>query len=526
MGHDQYAQLHTPSNSQVIAPNIRTIVGVHYTTRAGASALLLLLAVLSMIPAALAQTTIHIPADQPTIQKGIDDAHNGDTVLVSPGTYYENINFNGKAITVTSSDGASKTIIDGGAKAPVVSFNNGEARASILSNFTIRNGGATPGTVGTGTWGGIFTGLDSNPSILNNLIMQNACNAYFGSGGALLQGNTISDTLPPSTPGCSYGEGAAVFLKGSSTTLPVVQVIGNIIENNVHPTAANWGAVSINGYIGAIVENNIIRNNAMTGIYAVNSNSMVIAQNLVYSNTSTNRASGMYALIPFSGIGPPVGPPIGIIANNTFVQNSGSQVYLDGNLSQFDFVNNLAIGFGSTPGLLCSVPPANALSLTPLVVDHNDIYNASGPAYGPGCPDQTGTYGNLSVDPLFTNPTTADFHLSPGSPAIDTGNNSVSPLLAKDLDGNPRPRMLPATVTPSSTWEHMNLPASWTQTPHLLPSPLPHINRPAVAQSLSPPNSSPPAASPPAQSPSLKTISKSASASLTPTAQQPSLLLD
>jgi parallel beta-helix repeat protein len=263
--------------------------------------------------------------------------------------------------------------------------------------------------------------------------VQNACNGYFGSGGALLQGNTISGTLPPSTAGCSYGEDAAVFLKGNSTTLPAVQVIGNIIENNVHPLA-NSGAITINGYIGAIVEDNIIRNNAMTGIYAVNTNSMVIAQNLVYGNTS----GGLSAGIPFSGIGPPVGPPIGIIANNTFVQNSGSQVSLGGNLSQFDFVNNIVVCSGPAAPFLCGYPPADSLSLTPIVIDHNDIYNSSGQAYGTGCPDSTGTYGNISADPQFANPSTQDLHIQSGSPAIDAGNTSVQGLLTKDFDNNPR----------------------------------------------------------------------------------------
>ena len=61
--------------------------------------------------------TIHVPADQPTIQAAIDAAADGDTVLVAPGTYYEDINFHGKIITVTSEQGAAATVIDAGGQA-------------------------------------------------------------------------------------------------------------------------------------------------------------------------------------------------------------------------------------------------------------------------------------------------------------------------------------------------------------------------------------------------------------------------
>ena len=65
--------------------------------------------------ASLAQTTIHVGPGQTytTIQSGINAAANGDTVLVTPGTYKENINFNGKAIAVISAQGAANTIIQG-----------------------------------------------------------------------------------------------------------------------------------------------------------------------------------------------------------------------------------------------------------------------------------------------------------------------------------------------------------------------------------------------------------------------------
>src|ERR1700730_12621484 len=109
-------------------------------------------------------STIHVPGDQPTIQAGINAASNGDTVLVSPGTYFENIDFMGKAITVTSSGGPAVTTIDGGQKGIVVNFANNETRASVINGFTITDDGPPLPTQVTFNADGIFVG-GANPTI-------------------------------------------------------------------------------------------------------------------------------------------------------------------------------------------------------------------------------------------------------------------------------------------------------------------------------------------------------------------------
>ncbi len=57
--------------------------------------------------ASLAQTIQELAQGSPIppVQSGINAAVNGDTVLVAPGTYNENIDFLGKAITVISAGG-------------------------------------------------------------------------------------------------------------------------------------------------------------------------------------------------------------------------------------------------------------------------------------------------------------------------------------------------------------------------------------------------------------------------------------
>ena len=86
-----------------------------------------------------------VPGVYPTIQAGIDSAGPGDMVIVSAGTYNENLDFGGKAITVTSSNPAdpnvvAATVIDCAGSGRGVYFGNGEGASSVLDGLTITGG--------------------------------------------------------------------------------------------------------------------------------------------------------------------------------------------------------------------------------------------------------------------------------------------------------------------------------------------------------------------------------------------------
>ncbi len=90
--------------------------------------------------------TLRVTSDHNTIQKAIDAASDGDTILVDPDFNYENIDFLGKAITLKSTDGPEVTTIDGSFLTrgrdfgSVVSFTSGEGPDSVLDGFTITGG--------------------------------------------------------------------------------------------------------------------------------------------------------------------------------------------------------------------------------------------------------------------------------------------------------------------------------------------------------------------------------------------------
>src|SRR5262245_30290574 len=205
----------------------------HFGARMQTHSLAFAIACAIALPVSGQAATIRVPADAASIQQAIDAAAAGDTVLVSPGTYVENINFRGKAITVESEQGPAATTIDGGGAGSVVTFASGETRSAVLRGFTIRNGANSLNGRGVPV-------PKSSPSIIGNAIVNNgACTGagiYSSFGSPLIQGNTISRNF---VFGCSGASGLGVYIGGDSAA----ELVENAITEN--SGFANGGGVTL-----------------------------------------------------------------------------------------------------------------------------------------------------------------------------------------------------------------------------------------------------------------------------------------
>lgn len=347
----------------------------------------------------------------------------GDTVLVCPGIYIENIGFGGKGITVRSIAGPQTTILDGNAADAVVRFTFNETAAAVLEGFTIRNGFSSD------LGGGGILISQASPVIRGNLILSNRACAGSGIishfGSPLIEGNTIAGNTQGGCSGGTGGGGIGIIGQSSAT------IRGNTIRDNV--SGGDGGGISLFAAGTPTIERNIITGNRAGeggGISMVNKSDATIAGNLIAGNRASSKGGGVYWLVPLGDRG-------AIVVNNTIAANdspSGSGVFADGFDRTAVLYNNIIVAAPAQTAVFCG----NFNDLNPPVFRFNDVYSATGASYGGICADQTGVLNNISADPLFVNAATGDYRLRGTSPAIDAAERLFPGVPAIDLDGHPR----------------------------------------------------------------------------------------
>ena len=361
-------------------------------------------------------TIINVPADQPTIQAGIDAAVNDDIVLVQPGTYVENINFNGKNITVaslyyTTQDIAyiSQTVIDGNQNGSVVTFESGEESTAVLSGFTIINGSGKI-VSGMPRGGGIYC-YNSSPTVKNAIISGNILNGDNPRGGGIFceeSSMIINETeITDNTLSGLYPRGGGISCRiNGNPLISNVTISGNYVTGGTTHAASGGGIsmVSSNPFLNnVIIANNTVVDfspniNTGGGIEMIASSSPNLVDVLIYENTSE------------SGGGIRVASSSPSLQNVTITRNnaeSGGGIFCS----------------SGTPVLINSIlwdnTPQEISYYTGVLVTatYSDIQGG-----------WTGE-GNIDNDPLFVNPANGEYYLTEYSPCIDAGdpNSSYDP---------------------------------------------------------------------------------------------------
>jgi predicted outer membrane repeat protein len=268
------------------------------------------------MPALALSGTLNVPAKYPTIQEAIEAAVNGDTVLVAPGTYVENIDFIGKAISVISSDGPAQTVIDGGnpqypGLGAVVMFNNGENKDTLLEGFTIRNGTGYTIPPGKRAGGGIY-GYNTGPTLSNNVVTENTADI---GGGIYLKGlydehlitqcvisknhaaqggGIYCELTVPTIQFCKIEENMSGGIELSMPYLIHGKVRDNIIKGNFN--SDNGGGIYSLGQIH--FDNNVIIENCGKSGGGVFTHGGRLTNNVITHNTAFDAAGqggGLYA---------------------------------------------------------------------------------------------------------------------------------------------------------------------------------------------------------------------------------------
>jgi len=373
--------------------------------------------------------TLYVPTEYATIQEAINAAVDGNLLLVDEGTYLENINFKGKAITVASRffiDGdeshIENTIIDGSQpadpdSASVVTFRSGEDTTSIICGFTIRGGTGTSvlhEAMIKRLGGGVFIYF-SDANIRNNIIELNHIEHVTDSWGGgiaaytensnhyIIENNIIQDNTITTPIVAGYSLGGGIY----TGTFGYVRIVNNkVLDNTITASTAYGGGILPANFGGGsyfilgnvISGNNIYASTGGSGGIDIYNHSPVIKNNLIVNNAAP---LGGGAIIENSSP---------IFTNNTIAYNTAT---ISG--------GGLEI-VSPVPEIMNSILWGNSAQIGSQINGTADV------SYSDIEGGYSGT-GNLNIDPLFRDAANGDFHLQStdcgyglNSPCIDAGD--------------------------------------------------------------------------------------------------------
>jgi len=405
---------------------------------------------------------------QPAVNACAD--RKNDIVTLAPGTYtgYSNkdIYFYGKAITVRSTDPCdpcvvAETIIDcerDESVGFVLVFN--ESPASVIKGLTITNGYAFIGmySVNLVTKGGAIHCYRASPTIILSRIIANEADdqgggiycykgspiitgctftgnsADEGGGGIYSDGSSLTITNCTFTGNSADEGGGGIYSNGSSLTITNCTVTGNSVNGQV----VIGGGIFSDGS-SLTITNCTITGNSVNGDWAAGSAiySFVSSLTITNCNISGNIAELIGSIFcSQSDLN---------ISNCTITDNTDPAQLYDGGIWCIDssptITNCILWNNGGEDGYeIGAISWKEAVTVRVLYSDVDGAEDSID--IGPDC---TLIWAdNIDADPCFVEPgywadwvwVDGDYHLLPGSPCIDAGDNNSVPADIHDLDGD------------------------------------------------------------------------------------------
>jgi len=420
--------------------------------------------------------TLSVPDQFATIREAVVAARPGDEVVVQPGVYHEQVDFQGKNLTVQSLDGPAVTTLEGSElDDSIVHFLNNEGPMSVLRGFTL-TGGRGKERYSHSRYGGAVYVLYGGPTLSDCVFTENSADF----GGAVYSDRSGVRLIRSKFASNSAGSGGAVYEFVGSMTISHCEFVDN--------TAWFFGGAMYTNRSPSILKSRFARNHSETGgaIYSEGSGSEPLIDGSTFeynsateSGGAVSSSSGLLTVVnsTFLGNASPKGGGItneqggqlevvgSVLVGN--VTNSSWGAAIADNGSDVTIVNSsivgnqapLIVGGIRTNGRLHvtnSIVRGNSfeqiawLGLTGgVVVSHSNVaggfdgeMNFDADAQfvrspydgGDGWGDDTDT---PDVDE-GANDDFGDVRLRSDSPCIDAGDNDAIAGFDFDLDGNPR----------------------------------------------------------------------------------------
>jgi hypothetical protein len=339
---------------------------------------LLAISLFALLLAAPASATTHlVPTDHLTIAEGLAAAAFGDTVQVAPGTYFEHDLVMPDGVVLRGETGQSADVIIDAQQLGRVLFCDNLGSATSVENLTI-TGGFCDGDTSDGVGGGVLCA--------HSTVNFRGC--AFESNYALVGGGMsayydcdmlIEDCIFRGNNCVSSGGGLRLYQ--SAPTLRRCQFIDNVAEMD-----------------GA-------------GIFS-GSSAMLLEDCLFAGNEAGIWGGAMVLISPNNGDL--------IVRGCTMVDNvaiwSGSAIFA-ANESPFFLENCIILGNRESEALYVHDDPAYES------IACNNFFDNEDGHFGGNLPDQIGLNGNISLFPVFCDPTESDYHLSAQSPCLPENND-------------------------------------------------------------------------------------------------------